>query len=341
MSVQEPNREMFTDTHLDAGPTEPLLLPGVSVVVPVFNSAETLRELVDEVSQAMRPFDQALEIILVNDGSVDGGWDRICELVIENPVVRGFDLSRNFGQHNATLCGVRNARFDVCVTLDDDLQHPPQEIPTLLKKLDEGWDVVYGRAKQHQHSWLRDWMAGFTKSVVGTATGLRRVKEQSPFRALRTELRVAFAAYSGPDVLLDILLGWATTRFTSVEVDHRPPRRGRKSRYTFKSLFDMGLLALTAYSTRPLRFVSWLGFALTAFGVLILGYVVVLALFFGSVPGFPFLASLISIFSGTQLFTLGLFGEYLARIFNRALGRPTYVVREVSEAKAGPTVMAK
>jgi undecaprenyl-phosphate 4-deoxy-4-formamido-L-arabinose transferase len=332
---------MFADSNPESGAAEATVLTGVSVVVPVFNSAETLLDLVDEVTQAMRNIGRSFEIVLVDDGSIDAGWDRICEAAVENPVVRGINLSRNFGQHNATLCGVRSARFDVCVTLDDDLQHPPQEIPTLLKKLDEGWDVVYGRARQHQHFWLRDWMAGLTKSAVGTAAGLSRVKEQSPFRALRTELRVAFSAYSGPDVLLDILLGWATTRFTSVEVDHRPPSRGRKSRYTVKSLFDMGILALTAYSTRPLRFVSWLGFALTAFGVLILGYVVVLALFVGSVPGFPFLASMISIFGGTQLFTLGLFGEYLTRIFNRALGRPTYVVREVSEVEAGPTVVAK
>ncbi len=320
---------MFADTQAGFRSIDSRLSTGVSIVVPVFNSSETLSELVGEVSQSMRPLGRDFEILLVDDGSADGGWERIRELVAENPVVRGLCLSRNFGQHNATLCGVREASFDVCITLDDDLQHPPKEIPTLLSKLDEGWDVVYGRAKKPQHSWLRDRIAALTKSIVGTATGLGRVRQQSPFRAFKTELRVAFAAYMGPDVLLDILLGWATTRFTSVEVEHRPLGAGRKSRYTVKSLFDMGILALTAYSTRPLRIASWLGFALTVFGVLVFAYVVVLAVFFGSVPGFPFLASLISIFSGTQLFTLGLFGEYLTRIFNRALGIPTYVVREV------------
>jgi undecaprenyl-phosphate 4-deoxy-4-formamido-L-arabinose transferase len=322
---------MFADTQADSRPIDSPLFPGVSIVVPVYNSAETLSELVVEISRAMRPLGRKFEILLVDDGSADGGWDRIRELVAEAEGVRGFCLSRNFGQHNATLCGVRNAKFDACITLDDDLQHPPKEIPTLLEKLDEGWDVVYGRAKQPQHFWLRDRIAAATKSIVGTATGLGRVREQSPFRAFRTELRAAFSAYMGPDVLLDILLGWATTRFTSVEVEHRPLEAGRKTRYTARSLFDMGILALTAYSTRPLRIASWLGFALTVFGVAVFGYVVVLAVFFGSVPGFPFLASLVSIFSGTQLFTLGLFGEYLTRIFNRALGIPTYVVRKVDE----------
>jgi undecaprenyl-phosphate 4-deoxy-4-formamido-L-arabinose transferase len=146
---------------------------------------------------------------------------------------------------------------------------------------------------------------------------------------------VAFADYMGPDLLLDVLLGWGTTRFCAVDVVHAPRKRG-KSNYTATRLFEMGLLALTAYSTKPLRFASWVGFALTGFGVSVLTYVVVLAVFFGSVPGFPFLASLISIFSGAQLFALGLFGEYLTRVFNRALGRPTYVIRETYSALESP-----
>jgi undecaprenyl-phosphate 4-deoxy-4-formamido-L-arabinose transferase len=153
--------------------------------------------------------------------------------------------------------------------------------------------------------------------------------EQSPFRALKTRLRVAFDDYMGPDLLLDVLLGWATTRFGKVLVEHKPRRKGQTS-YTIRRLFEMGVLALTAYSTGPLRFASWIGFGLTAFGASVLLYAIVLAVFYGSVPGFPFLASLISIFSGAQLFALGLFGEYLTRIFNRALGRPTYVVKEIS-----------
>jgi undecaprenyl-phosphate 4-deoxy-4-formamido-L-arabinose transferase len=155
------------------------------------------------------------------------------------------------------------------------------------------------------------------------------------FRAVRTGVRVAFADYMGPDLLLDVLLGWGTTRFCAVDVVHAPRKRG-KSNYTATRLFEMGLLALTAYSTKPLRFASWVGFDLTGFGVSVLTYVVILAVFFGSVPGFPFLASLISIFSGAQLFALGLFGEYLTRIFNRALGRPTYVIRETYSTRESP-----
>jgi undecaprenyl-phosphate 4-deoxy-4-formamido-L-arabinose transferase len=166
---------------------------------------------------------------------------------------------------------------------------------------------------------------------------LRRVLEQSPFRALKTRLRFAFEDYEGPDVLIDVLLGWGSADYCSIPVVHRERRAGRTT-YTPAKLLDMGILVLTGYSTAPLRFASWVGFGLTAFGVAVLTYVVILAVFFGSVPGFPFLASLISIFSGAQLFALGLFGEYLTRLFNHALGRPTYVVKEAAgNGPGGPS----
>lgn len=309
------------------------LEPGISVVVPVFNSETTLDDLIREISEALDPLDHEFEIILVNDGSMDSSWARIRSLAESNPRVSGINLSRNFGQHNAKLCGLRHASFQLTVTMDDDLQHPPREIPRLIQKLEEGWDVVYGLPQKREHSWSRNWLSWLTKSVVGRATGLQRVMEQSPFRAVRTELRSAFADYTGPDLLLDVLLGWGTTRFTTVTVDHQPRREGGTT-YSKLKLFEMGILTLTAYSTAPLRFASWMGFALTAFGVCVLCYVIFVRVFIGSVPGFPFLASLISIFSGTQLFTLGLFGEYLTRVFNRALGRPTYVIKET--VRAGP-----
>lgn len=309
------------------------LEPGLSAVVPVYNGEQTVADLVKELSVVLKQTDLEYEIVLVNDGSEDRSWQEIERIARAESRVRGIDLSRNFGQHNATLCGLREARFAVCVTMDDDLQHPPAEIPKLLARLDEGWDVVYGLARERRHTWLRNLFTRWTKVVVGHISGQQRILRQSPFRALRTELREAFSGYFGPDVLLDVLLGWGTTRFTTVDVEHHPRRRGR-STYSVRRLFEMGLLALTAYSTLPLRFASWLGFGLTAFGVAVLIYVFVLAIFIGSVPGFPFLASLISIFSGTQLFTLGLFGEYLTRVFNRALGRPTYVIRSTTTAGA-------
>jgi len=305
-----------------------VLEPGVSVVVPVYNSEESVGVLVSEVIDVLSRRGGDFEIVLVNDGSVDDSWGRIVQLSEGSDRIHGINLGRNFGQHNATLCGIRHAMYNVSITMDDDLQHPPHEIPTLLDHLSEDWDVVYGVPKKRRHSIVRNSLTWMTKSLVGKTTGLRRVLAQSPFRAFRTRLRMAFADYAGPDILMDVLLSWGTTSFLAVPVDHHSRLHG-KTTYSLNKLFDMGVLVLTGYSTAPLRFASWVGFGLTAFGIGVLTYVVILALFFGSVPGFPFLASLISIFSGAQLFALGLFGEYLTRIFNRALGRPTYVIKEL------------
>jgi len=318
---------MISDIQVERRECEPEPSPGVSVVVPVFNSEHTIPTLIAEVSAVLERKRVDFEILLVNDGSIDESWEVIKDSVRRHPRVRGINLSRNYGQHNATLCGIRAATFDVSVTIDDDLQYPPAEIPKLLNKLDEGWDVVYGKASERSHTWTRNVLSWLTKGVISRTTGLGRVIEQSPFRAIRTSLRSAFAGYCGPDLLMDVLFGWGTTKFCSVSVTHQPRRQG-KSNYSKRRLFNMGLLVLTGYSTAPLRFASWVGFGLTTFGIAVLCYVVVLALFFGSVPGFPFLAALISIFSGAQLFALGLFGEYLTRVFNRSLGRPTYVIKE-------------
>jgi undecaprenyl-phosphate 4-deoxy-4-formamido-L-arabinose transferase len=242
--------------------------------------------------------------------------------------VRGFDLARNFGQHNALLCGIRAARYEVCITLDDDLQNLPEETHRLLEKLDEGFDVVYGVPHKHQQSWWRNLGSVLTKWSVSFVVGRevsQSVRDVSAFRAFRTDLRRSFESYRGAEVILDGLLGWGTTRFASVAVDEDPRPVG-KSNYTFRKLASMALLILTNFSTAPLRLASILGFFFTLMGALGLIYVVIEYFVLGSVPGFSFLASTIFIFGGVQLFALGIIGEYLARLFVRSSGQPLYTV---------------
>ena len=286
-----------------------------------------LDQLVKATCEVLDVSTRDFELLLVNDGSSDSSWQVAVRIAEENPRVRGIDLRRNYGQHNALLCGLRHARHELAVTLDDDLQHPPDEIPRLLDALDElGCDVVYGAPSNLPHSWSRALLSRLTKWVLARATGIPRVAEQSPFRALRTELRDASRDFDGPDVLLDIVLSWGTTRFASIPVRFEPRRLG-ESGYGARQLFNMALVLITGYTTAPLRLASWIGFSLTLFGAFVLAYVVGRFFLEGSIPGFPFLASLIAIFSGAQLFALGIFGEYLARIFTRSLDRPAYVVR--------------
>jgi undecaprenyl-phosphate 4-deoxy-4-formamido-L-arabinose transferase len=300
----------------------------LSVVVPVYNSERTLQALAERLVGALEPLDREYEIVLVNDGSDDGSWDAIVALARKDSRIRGLDLVHNYGQHNALLAGARAARNPITVTLDDDLQNPPEEIPKLLEKLEEGHDLVYGKALEEQHGLARNLATRLTKLALRAAIGGDIAGKVSAYRAFRTPLRDAFAGFEGPDVSLDVLLSWGSRRVAAVPVAHSPRAEGR-STYTFGRLAKHALDVLTGFSTRPLRAASLIGlaFTLVGFGVLVL----VLVRYFAEgspVRGFPFLASIIAIFSGVQLLTLGVIGEYLARVHGRVMDRPPYTVRE-------------
>jgi len=305
-----------------------------SIVVPVYNSELTLRELTHRLGQVLPTLCNQYELILVNDGSRDSSWQVICELAQQYPWVRGLNMMRNYGQHNAVLCGVRSARYTITVTMDDDLQHPPEEIGKLLARLEEGFDVVYGSPARLPHSFIRNLFSRFTKRTLARVMGIPTIRDIGAFRAFRTHLRRAFESYQSPSVLLDVLLSWGTTRFGVVQVEEAPRQIGH-SNYNFFKLATQAMLVLTGFSTLPLRFASWVGFSFTIFGFVL--FFVVLFQYFsaGSIPGFPFLASVITVFSGTQLFALGIFGEYLARIFDKSMDHPPYVVNETTDT---PTV---
>jgi undecaprenyl-phosphate 4-deoxy-4-formamido-L-arabinose transferase len=237
------------------------------------------------------------------------------------------DLTRNYGQHNAILCGIRLAKYQLVVTLDDDLQNPPEEIPKLLKKLSEGYDVVYGRPGVEQHNFFRAVASRITKIALSSSMGIESAENVSAFRAFRTELRNAVTSYRGPFVNIDVLLAWATTNFTYIFVQHDARTVG-ESNYTFRKLLIHALNMITGFSILPLQISSIIGFSITIFGFFILVYVVGRFIIQGGVvPGFSFLASIITIFSGAQLLALGIIGEYLARMHFRMMDKPTYTIR--------------
>jgi glycosyltransferase involved in cell wall biosynthesis len=233
---------------------------------------------------------------------------------------------RNYGQHNALLCGIRAAKYDLVVTMDDDLQHPPEEIPRLLARLEEGFDVVFGAPKAEQNGLLRAIASRITRLALRTTVGADVARNVSAFRLFRTQLREAFASYQSPFVSIDVLLTWATTRFGAVTVSFQKRYSG-SSNYTFTKLVRFALDMMTGFSAAPLQLASLIGFGCMLFGVAVFFYVVVRYCLEGSVAGFPFLASIIAIFSGAQLFALGVIGEYLARMHFRSMKRPAYVVR--------------
>jgi len=300
----------------------------ISVVVPVYNSEATLVELVDRLQAALLPLADAFEIILVNDGSRDQSWQVILDLAARTPGVRGINLMRNYGQHNALLAGIRRAQYEIIVTLDDDLQHPPEEIPRLVEKLGEGFDVVYGKPVKRSHSAWRNVSSQALRAILRVIMGAEMASHSSAFRAFRSVLRRGFDGFTSAQLSLDVLLSWSASRVTHIPVDHRARCVGR-SGYTFSKLMLLSLNMLTGYSTLPLRLASGVGLTTSLLGFLMFLYVVIRRLFQANyVPGFAFLASEVALFAGLQLFAIGVIGEYVARLHFRAMGKPPYTIRE-------------
>jgi glycosyltransferase involved in cell wall biosynthesis len=305
---------------------------GITVVIPVYNNEVSLPELCRRLTEVLPAIGTSYEMIFVNDCSRDRSWEVISQLAVTVPGVRGINLMRNYGQHNALLCGIRAARGDFIVTMDDDLEHQPEEIPRLLARLDEGFDVIYATPEHEQHGLWRAVASRITRLALRSAAGASVARDVSAFRVFRTELRDAFAGYQAPFVSIDVLLTWATSRFGAVKVPFKPRWSG-SSTYTFAKLVRHALDMMTGFSTAPLQLASLIGFGCTLFGLVILVFVVGRYFLEGSIPGFPFLASIIAIFSGAQLFALGVIGEYLARMHFRTMNRPAYAIRGAVEAE--------
>lgn len=316
----------------DSGTDDLREAQGVSVVVPVYTGAKTLPELVERVSASLDGHCD-FEVILVDDGSPDDSWPTIESLSARFSVVRGIRLSRNFGQHNALVAGVRHARFPITVTLDDDLQNPPEEIPILIEALNsQQLDVIYGVPEFVEQSLPRRISGRLTRTFLRRVLGVKSAPDISSFRVFNTRLRSAFDSDIGTNVSLDALLTWGGATFGGVPVKHNIREQG-SSNYTFRKLLRFAVDTTTGYSTFPLQVASILGLFMALFGLLVLIYVVGRPILTGeSVPGFPFLASTIALFAGVQLFTLGVIGEYLARMHFRIMRKPTYVIREETSA---------
>lgn len=302
-------------------------IKSISVIIPVYNSADTIVSLHRRIVSVLTGLVVDYEIIFINDASMDKSLDIIYSLSKNDENVKCIDFNKNYGQHSALLCGIRQAKYEFIVTLDDDLQNPPEEIPKLLEKLDQGYDVVYGYPKNEQHGLFRNIASIFTKMALKTTMGVSIARHVSAFRVFRTELRDSFSDYKGSFISIDVLLSWGTNSFFASPVNHEKRTEGQ-SNYTFRKLINHALNMVTGFSVLPLQIASIIGFVFSIFGVIILIYVLGRFLFQGSpVPGFPFIASIIAIFSGAQLLAIGIIGEYLARIYFRTMNKPQYSIK--------------
>jgi len=303
--------------------------PTLSVVIPLYRSAQSIERVVADL--AGLAIEGGMEIVLVDDGSPDdtrGACERIlagCPVPVT--VVR---LARNFGEHNAVLTGLREARGQWVVTMDDDGQNPPSEVPKLLAAAQRGGhDAVFGHYIVKQHAFWRNWGSWFANCVAGWVLDKPVALYLSSFRCLSRFLVDQVTRYEGPFAYIDGLILQCTRNLASVPVEHRA-RAGGRSGYTIRKLVHLWTNMLVNFSVRPLRVSTFLGLGMAAAGLL--GVVVVLVLYFtgrGPAFGWGSLMAALLVFSGTQMVMLGLIGEYLGRTYLSANRRPQAVVREV------------
>ena len=301
----------------------------ISVVIPVYRSAGTLNELTQRLCTVLDRTGRSYEIIFVDDASPDDSWNVLTGLAQSRPdQIVLIQLMRNFGQHNALMCGFRHSRGRFVITMDDDLQHPPEEVPRLLDAIEStGNDLVYGVPEQKQHRAWRN--AGsavvncFYRIVFKTPVWL------TAFRIMRRELVDAILSYSLNYTFIDGLLAWNTQRIGQIVVEHRPRQVGR-SGYSLGKLLILAFNLFTNFSLLPLQMVSLLGFLAALAGFLV-GVYYLVAYFMAAitVPGYASTITAILILGGSQLLALGVMGEYLGRLHLNVNRKPQYTVRSV------------
>lgn len=309
-------------------------MPGValSVVAPVFNEAQIVRELLDRIVRAVEPLG-TFEVIVVDDGSTDGTWDVLVAAAPSFPGVRLVRLSRNFGHQVALTAGLDLARGDAVVTIDGDLQDPPEVIPDLVAQWRDGYDVVYGvRASRAGESRYKLWTARLFYRGIRRMSPIEIPEDAGDFRLLSR--RAADALRSMPEQarFLRGMSSWIGYRQVGVPYE-RDARRLGETKYPTRKMLGFAADAVTSFSTTPLRLVSAAGFAMVGFCAIYLGYTLVVSLFTdNTVQGWASVIVLVLLIGGVQLLSLGVIGEYVARIFDEVKERPLYVVSDVIDS---------
>ncbi len=311
----------------------------LSIVIPVFNSESTIQALIEKIHKELSPFFTRIEIILVNDGSSDKSHERVLEIIDKYPdIIKYANLARNFGEHNAVMCGLRFVSCECAVIIDDDFQNPPAEILKLVQKLSEGYDVVYSYYEHKQHHWFRNIGSKFNDWASVSLLNKPKGLYLSSFKVMTKFLAKTVTLYNGPFPYIDGLILRSTHSIGTQLCEHQARDIGQ-SNYNLRRLVRLWLNMATSFSIVPLRLSSILGFIMSGVGFL-------LALFFiisWSVGGlfthedFPrgwaSLIVSITIFAGIQLVVLGTVGEYVGRIFLTQNQQPQFIIRQTYGAK--------
>lgn len=295
----------------------------ISVIIPCYYSEKTITDVVEETIREFEKMNNyAYEFILVNDGSDDSTFDRICALAEKYPFVTGVDLAKNCGQHNAIIAGMKLAKGEYILGMDDDFQTHPSQIRKLTEKLEDGYDIVYGRFSHRHHSLLRNLESKLSELSVRFLINNPKDIKACPMyiirRFVRDEIIKSHSSYTN----LRGLFLRTTSRIANAEIEHFDRRSG-KSGYTFKKLMRLWSSYLN-YSAKPVKLIRKFGLLIFFAGLIYLAASLIM-----QIPTVNIIASEIAVFAGIIIFILGLLGEYLVRLFMVETNEPQYVIRSI------------
>lgn len=306
-------------------------LPYVSIVIPVFNEEANLQELLDRVGKAASALGKPYEVIMINDGSGDGSLAMLRDAALRDPCLVVIDFNRNYGQHAAVFAGFEAARGEIIVTLDADLQNPPEEIGKLVSTMEKGYDVVGSVRQKRKDPLFRKIASKIINKVTSSVTGVKLSDYGCMLRAYRRNVVKTLCASKEISTFIPVLADMFAGRVTEVPVAHAERTRG-ESKYSIWKLVKLQFDLITSFSLLPLRATMVIGFTTSILAMAVAVVLIAGRLLFGpawAVSGIFTLFSAVFFFMGVILFGLGLLGEYTGRIYQEVRRRPRYVIRQV------------
>lgn len=301
----------------------------ISLVVPMFNESENIGMLYKRLTMVLENLKRPYEVICVNDGSRDDTLQKLIEINQKNPRFKIVDLSRNFGKEVALSAGLDYSSGEVVVPIDADLQDPPELICEMIEKWNEGYDVVYAvRAQRDGESWFKKSTASLFYKVIGKMSPIDIPGNTGDFRLMSRQSVDAIKELRETHRFMKGLFGWVGFRQAAI-IYNRDARFAGKTKWNYSKLWNLALEGITSFSYMPLQWSMYFGF-IVAFTAFLYGvYMTIRTLIYGNpVPGYPSLMVMVLFLGGVQLFTIGIIGEYIGRIYTESKHRPLYFIRE-------------
>ncbi len=303
----------------------------IAIVIPSFNEEGNIEVMVNSLHKVLNELPYQYDLIFVDDGSNDGTLSKLKSLAVNDSRLFFVELSRNFGHQNALKAGVDIANANAVITMDGDMQHPPEMLPQIIKKWEEGYDVVYTRREEDKNlSFFKKKTSNGFYSLMNQLSEIKFEPGTADFRLMDEKVVEVFSNFSESDLFIRGLVNWLG--FKQFAIDYKPAERfSGTSKYTLKKMMRFALQGITSFSIRPLYIAIYLGFGLSIFAfVFYIGYVL-WSIYFGHViSGWASVISTIVFFGGLNLVVLGIVGMYVGKLFIQSKNRPNYLIRNTN-----------